>query len=172
MFWKIKRHYQQVKRKVGQRVKLKTAKARPPVVVIPVDRWNRVTERAVRFGMEMSDDITAVHVSTEHEDTKRLRKAWIEKVEKPARAAKSAVPQLAIIRSPYRQIYEPILRFVKKIEAEKKDRVVAVVIPELVEPHWYEKLLHNIRSIVLRALLFVKGDHRTVVIMTPWYLRE
>ena len=172
MFWKIKAHYQHVKRKIGQRVRLKTAKARPPVVIIPVDRWNRVTERAVRFGMEMSDDITAVHVSTEHEDTDRLREAWIEKVEKPARAAKSAVPQLAIIRSPYRQIYEPILRFVRKMETEKKDRVVAVVIPELVEPHWYEKLLHNIRSVVLRALLFFKGDHRTVVIMTPWYLRE
>ena len=58
------------------------------------------------------------------------------------------------------------------MEEEKKDRVVAVVIPELVEPHWYEKLLHNVRSMVLRALLFVKGDHRTVVIMTPWYLRD
>jgi hypothetical protein len=58
------------------------------------------------------------------------------------------------------------------VEKREKDRVVAVVIPELVEPHWYEKLLHNIRSVVLRALLFFKGDHRTVVIMTPWYLRE
>jgi amino acid transporter len=172
LFWSIKGHYQRVKRRIGQRVKLKTAKARPPVVIIPVDRWNRVTERAVRFGMEMSDEITAIHVSTEHEDTDRLREAWIEKVEKPARAAKSAVPQLAIIRSPYRQIYEPILRFVRKIEKREKDRVVAVVIPELVEPHWYEKLLHNIRSMVLRALLFFRGDYRTVVIMTPWYLRE
>ncbi|MGE5213669.1 MAG: APC family permease, partial [Nitrospirota bacterium] len=78
MFWRIKQHYQRVRRKVGQRVRLKTAKTRPPVVIIPVDTWNRVTERAVRFGMEMSDEITAVHVSTEHEDTKRLREAWIE----------------------------------------------------------------------------------------------
>jgi hypothetical protein len=61
---------------------------------------------------------------------------------------------------------------VRKVGKEEKDRVVAVVIPELIEPHWYEKLLHNIRSVVLRALLFLKGDYRTVVIMTPWYLRE
>jgi hypothetical protein len=69
-------------------------------------------------------------------------------------------------------LYEPILRFVRKVEKKEKDRVVAVVIPELVEPHWYERLLHNVRSVVLRALLFVKGDRRTVVIMTPWYVRE
>src|SRR5438034_6070 len=82
------------------------------------------------------------------------------------------VPRLQINHSPYRQIYEPILKFVQKKEQENKDRIIAVVIPELVEPHWYERLLHNIRGAGLRALLFLQGDRRTVVIMTPWYLRE
>jgi len=170
--WKIRGHYQSIAREVDQPVKLQTGKLRPPVVIIPIDTWNRVTERALRFGLEMSDDITALHVSSEENDNKGLREKWAEKVEKPARAAKSAVPRLEIIHSPYRQIYEPILKFVRKREKENPDRLIAVVIPELVEPHWYEYLLHNIHGAGLRALLFLQGDRRTIVITTPWYLRE
>ena len=172
LFWKIRRHYQCIAREVDQPVKLQTGKLRPPVVIIPIDTWNRVTERALRFGLEMSDDITALHVSSEENDNKGLREKWAEKVEKPARAAKSAVPRLEIIHSPYRQIYEPILKFVRKREKENPDRLIAVAIPELVEPHWYEYLLHNIHGAGLRALLFLQGDRRTIVITTPWYLRE
>jgi hypothetical protein len=131
-----------------------------------------VTEQALRFGLEMSDEIIALHVSSEENDDKSLPKTWAEKVEKPARAAKSAVPRLEIIHSPYRQIYEPILKFVRKTEKENPGRIIAVIIPELVEPHWYEYLLHNLHGAGLRALLFLKGDNRTVVITTPWYLRE
>jgi len=61
---------------------------------------------------------------------------------------------------------------VQKKEEENKDRIIAVVIPELVKPHWYEQLLHNIHGAGLRALLFLQGDRRTVVITTPWYLRD
>jgi hypothetical protein len=172
LFWKIKHHYECIAREIDQPVKLQTGKLRPPVVIIPIDTWNCVAERALRFGMEMSDEITALHVTTDEEDTESLRKAWADQVEQPARGAKTAVPRLEIVKSPYRQIYQPILKFVQKKEQENKDRLVAVVIPELVEPHWYEQLLHNIHGAGLRALLFLQGDRRTVVITTPWYLRE
>ena len=75
---------------------------------------------AVRFGLEMLDDIIALHVSTEKKDNKRLRAFRAEKVEKPARSTKSAVPRLEIIHSPYRRIYEPILDFVRKTEKETR----------------------------------------------------
>ena len=172
MFWKIKHHYEYVAQEIDRPVELQTAKLRPPLVIIPIDTWNRVAERALRFGMEMSDDITALHVTTDEEDSKNLRETWVEKVEKPARAAKSVVPQLEIIKSPYRQVYEPILKFVRKKEQENKDRLIAVVIPELVEAHWYEHLLHNLHGLGLRAMLFLQGEQRTVVVATPWYLRE
>ena len=172
LFWKTKHHYAWVGQQIGQKVKLKTTKLRPPIVVIPVQAWNRVAERALRLGMEMSDEIIALHVISEKEETKSLRETWAEKVDEPARAAKSAVPKLEIVESPYRQICEPILKFVRKLECEHKDRIIAVIIPELIEPHWYEKLLHNIHGATLRTLLFLQGDQRTVVITTPWYLRE
>jgi amino acid transporter len=172
LFWKIRHHYQWIAQEVDQVVELQTGNLRPPVVIIPIDTWNRVSERALRFGLEMSDDIIALHVTTEENDNKPLRELWAEKVEKPARSAKSAIPRLKIVYSPYRRIYEPILDFVRKTEKENKDRLIAVVIPELVEPHWYEYLLHNLHGMGLRALLFLEGERRTIVITTPWYLRE
>jgi hypothetical protein len=47
-----------------------------------------------------------------------------------------------------------------------------VIIPELVAPHWYSRVLHNSHAAAVRALLFLERDQRTVVITVPWYLSE
>ena len=46
-----------------------------------------------------------------------------------------------------------------------------VVVPELVAVRWYEYLLHNHRSTVLKAMLLLQGNRRIVVVNVPWYLR-
>lgn len=168
----INRRYKRVSLQVERPLELQCRELRPPAVIIPIDGWNRVAENAVRFGLFLSDDVTAVHVSSDKNEMDELMEIWAKKVEKPAKAADSTVPRLAVIYSPYRQIYQPILDFVNKVKKEKPDRIVAVIIPELIEPHWYEYLLHNMRAAGLRALLFLERDKRTVVITTPWYLRE
>ncbi|HJZ67685.1 MAG TPA: APC family permease [Blastocatellia bacterium] len=172
LFFKISAHYKLIAREVERAVKLKTAKAPPPAVIVPISGWNRVSERALRFATQISDDVTAVHVGSDKDENERLQKHWEEKVEKPARAANAPVPRLVVIYSPYRQLYQPLLDFVKKIEKDKPDQLVAVIIPELVEPHWYEYLLHNHRGKVLKALVFLEGEQRIVVISTPWYLKD
>ena len=100
------------------------------------------------------------------------KELWADKVEKPAKAANSSIPRLEIISSPYRKIHQPILDFVNKAKKEKPDRLIAVIIPQLVEPHWYQYLLHDWDASWLRTLLFLERDQRTVVISTPWYSRE
>jgi hypothetical protein len=172
LFQGIKRHYQRTAREVDQPVQLNTEDLQPPIVIIPIECWNRVAERAVRFGLQISDDVTAIHVRTEKGDDQRLRKLWAENVEEPARTAKSAVPSLETLYSPYRQIYQPILDFVNKTKRKNPDRTIAVVIPELVESNWYEYLLHIQHGAGLKALLYLKGEQSVVVINTPWYLHE
>ena len=172
LFQGIKRHYQRIAREVEQPCQLDLDDLQPPIVIIPIDCWNRVVERAVRFSLQISDDITAVHVRTEKGDDQQLRELWAENVEKPAKAAKSAVPRLEIIYSPYRQLYQPILDFVNKAKKKNPNRTLAVVIPELVEPHWYEYLLHIQHGAGLKALLYLKGEQGIIVINTPWYLHE
>ena len=169
LFWGIKRHYQKVAHELDRPTKLHALDLREPLIVIPIDGWNCLTEMALRFGLQMSDDVTAVHISTDASDDEKLRKNWTDNVEKVA-AGKCAMPRLEIIQSPYRKTYEPILKLVRKLQKENKDRLIAVVIPELVEPHWYEYLLHNLYGAILRGLLLLDGNRRTVVIMAPWQL--
>jgi hypothetical protein len=169
---KINQHYRRIENQVGQAVNLQAAKPAPPAVVIPIRRWDRVAERAVEFGMLLSNDITAVHGSGGPDDKQRLAQVWAEKVETPAKAAHSMVPRLQIIDSPYRRIHQPIIDFVNKMASEKPQQVIAVIIPELVEPHWYNYLLHNLYGVRLKARLFLNGDNRVVVISTPWRMRD
>lgn len=172
LLYQINRHYEKISREVERAVKLQATKLELPLVIIPVDGWNRVSERAVRFGLLLSDNITAVHVSTENDDPERLKRLWAERVEKPAKDADLPVARLEIISSPYRLIQQPILDFVSKMRQENQDRLIAVIIPELVEPHWYEYVLHTLHATWLRTLLFLQRDQRIIVISIPWYLRE
>lgn len=172
LFTKINHHYKKVSKLISEPLKLQTAKLKPPVVIIPIQGWDRVSEKAILFGLLLSDDVTAIYVSTNEEDEKELKEIWVEKVENPAKKKDYKIPKLEVINSPYRRISKPILNYVKKMKCEKPDRLIAVIIPELIEAHWYEYLLHNVHAARLRALLFLKRDQRTIVITTPWYLRE
>jgi hypothetical protein len=56
------------------------------------------------------------------------------------------------------------------VERQNPDRYVAVVVPEVVERHWFHYLLHGQRATALKLILYRKGDRRTIVINVPWYL--
>jgi amino acid transporter len=175
LFSQIKRHYQHVARQIKHPFKTSfiKVKLKSPIVIIPIEGWDQVFERALKIGMLVSEDITAVHISTEKDETKQpLRKTWEEMIVRAAIEANVPVPKLIVIQSPYRRINKPILDFIYKTKKENPDRVIAVVIPELVEPHWYEYLLHNIHAAELKSILFLAKDPQIVVIHSPWYLPD
>ena len=82
------------------------------------------------------------------------------------------VPHLRVMESPYRQIFRPILDFINDLAEKNPERHIAVLVPELVEGHWYHYLLHNQRAALLKGLLLVKGNRKINVINVPWYLAE
>jgi len=55
------------------------------------------------------------------------------------------VPELVVLPSPYRFIVKPLVDRILEMEKEYPDRMIAVVLPELVERHWLHYLLHNQR---------------------------
>ena len=77
-----------------------------------------------------------------------------------------------ILESPYRWVLTPILEFVLNLERENPTRQIALILPELVERHWYHYFLHNQRAQVLKAWLLTKGNRRIVLINVPWYLKD
>jgi hypothetical protein len=168
----IRRHYRMIENQVGHALQLETSTLQAPAVIVPILGWNRASAKAVQFAIFLSQDVTAVHISCGRNDEQRLRKEWAEKVETPAKAARIIVPRLVTIDSPYRRIHRPIIDFIGKTATEKPHQLIAVITPELAEPHWWGYLLHNLHAARLRAALFLRGDERVVVINTPWRLRD
>src|SRR5579863_996173 len=165
----IRRHYDHLLAATADPAPLDLRDLRPPLVVVPILRWSKIAKKAIRFALAVSPDVLAVHIASE-EDTDDLRKQWADLVEAPAKNAGLPQPPLVLLKSPYRFVLGPIVEYVHKLERENPDRQIAVLIPELVEAHWHNYLIHNQRAQWLKALLLIKGDRRIVVINVPWYL--
>jgi hypothetical protein len=165
----VHRHYEWVARQTAPEPNLLTGRPRPPFVVVPIETWNSVSQKALRFALTLSTDVQAVHVEYEGADGALMRD-WPKEVEQPVRACGLPPPELVVLRSPYRFVIHPILDHVLAVERKHRDRMIAVVIPEVVERRWYYYFLHNQRGKALAALLLIRGDRRIVIVNVPWYL--
>jgi amino acid transporter len=164
----VHHHYERVARETAPKEGFLSGPLRPPLVVVPVETWNTVSQKALRFALTLSHQVQVVHV--ECEGTDALIHDWAKELKQSASAASLPVPALVVLHSPYRFVIQPILDHVLAVERAHQDRMVAVVIPELVERRWYHYFLHNQRGELLAALLLVKGDRRIVIVNVPWYL--
>ena len=168
----VHRHYLRVSRETAEPNPLSTEALDPPLVIIPLDRWSRITEKGLRFALSMSQNIIAVHVETSDSDTKSICDDWENKVAAPLRAAGRPVPQLVNLKSPYRFVLSPVLDFILEKEKDSHTQQIAVLVPELVVKHWWENVLHNQRANLLKLMLLVKGNQNILVINIPWYLQR
>ncbi len=167
----VKRHYNRVERETSGADILPTDKLNSPIVIIPMEKWTKISQKAVRFGLTISDDVVAAHVDYDEDDC-GLAMKWKEYVEAPCLKAGLPIPRLEVIKSPYRLVITPIYKYILDTEKKYTDRKIALIIPTLVEAHWYQRILHNNRAKLLTALLFLRGNRRIVVINVPWYLDE
>jgi amino acid transporter len=167
----VRRHYQRIAQEVAAPGKLKLDNLKEPIVIVPIVDWSSIGANALRFAMTISDEVEVLHIESE-DDPKSLKRIWPSLVEEPAREGKLAVPRLTVLKSPYRFVVQPIVDHVLEIERNNPDRTIAVVLPELVEPRWYQYFLHNQRAKLLVADLLMKGSHRIVIVNVPWYLRK
>ena len=166
----VHRHYERVARetKVSE-VSLKPFQQQP-IAVVPVSSWNRASEAAVQFAYSLTQEVQILHVNCPDQKEDRAPDSWQQQLDKAAQQSGLTAPHLVSLSSPFRFITSPILNHVLKTEKEHTDRRIAVVVPELVTRRWYQYLLHNHRSTVLKALLLIQGNRRIVVINVPWYL--
>jgi amino acid transporter len=165
----VRTHYRSVATETSSSAPLDVGTLGPPIVVVPIEGWGKIAQRALQFALTLSPDIRAVHVATE-EETNALRDQWDKLVGEPLRLTGRTPPELVNLPSPYRMILKPILEYVLQIEKDNPDRQIAVIVPELVEKHWYHYPLHNQRAELLKALLLLHGSTRIVLINVPWYI--
>ena len=169
MMSSVKRHYKRVAGEVAIQHPMTVDNLVEPLVIVPLDRWTRISEKGLRFAMKLSDKVQAVHVDAE-EQCEGVQQSWRDNVEAPLRAAGREVPQLVLLSSPFRFVLMPLVDYVLQVEREHPDRQIAVLVPELVVRHFWQTPLHNQRAQLLKLLLLFRGNQRIIVINIPWYL--
>lgn len=165
----VKRHYAQVAEETKTDTPANLRDIKPLLVVLPVERWSRISHKALRFAWTLSSEIKVVHVDC-GEGTDSFAGRWHELVDVPVRKAGVPAPELVILKSPFRFVIKPIVDYALELEKANPHRQVAVLLGELVENRWYYAFLHNNRSEVLRALILSKSERRITVVNVPWYM--
>jgi amino acid transporter len=165
----VKHHYERVRREVAVDCPMRMDNLTQPLVIVPLDRWTRITEKGLRFALKISDQVQAVHVDAE-ECYDEIRQMWQRNVIAPMRESGKTVPDLILVSSPYRFVITPLVEYILQVEHDHPDRQIAVLVPELVVKHWWQTPLHNQRAQLLKLLLLVRGNQRIIVINIPWYL--
>jgi amino acid transporter len=168
----VRRHYHSVKLLTTCKEPVRAESlSQPPIAVIPIDRWSRITCQAIEFAARLSPEVIALHVElAEHSEL--LQENWERYVAQPFRAAGKEPPKLQMLPSPYRFVIIPIVQFILDLSKRDPARSIIVVIPELVEGEWYEYFLHNQRGRLLEWVLLVRGNERIFAVNAPWYAGE
>jgi len=166
----VRRYLARVELELFSKEPLDTTKCKPPVVVLPVQTWGKVTQRALQIALTISSDIHAVHVCRE-EQKEQLKDEWKRLVEEPARKAGMPVPKYVEMESPFRLVITPIVDYVLKIEAEHPSCQIVLLVPELIEQHWYHYFLQSNRAELLKGLMLLRGNDNVLIANMPWYLK-
>jgi amino acid transporter len=131
-------------------------------VIVPVSGVHRGTLEALNYARTLSTDVTAVHVSTDPEETAKIRAKW-DKWGDGLR--------LHVIESPYRLLLEPILDYIREVADKRQPReVITVVVPEFVPERSWQNLLHMQTAFLLRLGLL--GVRKIVITEVPYHVGE
>lgn len=164
IFKKIHSHYEDVREQlhlpveefVGQ---LKTT--RKNLVVVPVATPTRVVAETLKYASAIGGEVIAVHIGTDEEMISKVRQKW--------EALQSGIP-LVTIYSPYRLMIAPLIEYIVKLEKERPEDYVTVLIPEFEPKKWWHRLLHNQTGWILRTLLILREN--VVVATIPYHLKK
>jgi amino acid transporter len=157
----IGRHYAGVRDEISVTDGWK-ARRHTHTVVVMVGSVNKGTLQGIAYARSLAPDrLLAVSVVTDDDEAVQLAEQW----------AKHDVPvELHSIHSPYRNLTRPMLRFLDELDAEARDDIITVVIPEFVVNRWYLQILHNQTALALKARLLFRPN--TVVTSVPIHIGD
>lgn len=175
----VRKYYARLDAQLRDERQLNLRSREPPLVLVTTPGWNKPTDRALQFALRISPDILAVHftelggsAADEQEEEQALRQCWARDVEQPAARAGLRPPQLIRVKAPFRRMTGPLLQLIGEIQRTHRNRLIAVLLPEVVKRHWWQFLLHGHRMRRLQAALLRYGGSRIVVMIIPWHLEE
>ena len=131
-------------------------------VIVPISGIHRGVVGALQYAQSIaSDRVQAVYVDFEEEATANLKDKW---------ERWGAGIQLVVLPSPYRELTRPLLRHINRLARENANDFITVVLPEFIPAKWWQHILHNQSSLLLKgSLLFKRG---VIVTSVPYHLEH
>jgi len=131
------------------------------IVLIPIGGLQRAVVEALRYAETLSDDVRAIYVDVNPAQTEQLRKDW---------EAWGGRVTLVVLPSPFRSLMEPLLEYIEQASEEKANDYVTVILPEFVPARWWQHLLHNQTSLLIKGALLFRPN--IVVTSVPFHLSK
>ncbi|NLG98863.1 MAG: APC family permease [Chloroflexi bacterium] len=130
-------------------------------VILPIGGVHQGTLRALHFAHSLTNDVTAVYISMDEEESERIKAKW--------RMYGEGV-RLVVLDSPFRLLLEPLLEYIEAIyKARQHNEVIMVVVPQFVSYRWWTGPLHNQTAFMLRHALLLRPG--IVIIEVPYQVR-
>jgi amino acid transporter len=162
MFRSIHKHYVRVAKQLSTEGLVQLQEIQNTVVV-PVSGIHRGVITALQYAKSISTDgtVKAVYVDLDEDATNKLRQKW---------ERWGSGVELVVLQSPYRSLTRPLLRYIDRLRRGGSDDFVTVVLPEFVPARWWQQLLHNQSSLLLKGSLLFKKC--VVVVSVPYHLEH
>ncbi len=129
-------------------------------VVVLVASIDRRIVRALQYARSLkADSIEAIFVDVTSDKAEEMRRMWDE--------CDFGV-RLTVIDSPYREIIEPIRKYIHDLPRPTEDHVVTVILPEFVPEDLVDNILHDQTSFWIKRVLFFEPG--VIVTDVPYHL--
>ncbi|MEI7024240.1 APC family permease [Paenibacillus sp. y28] len=162
LFHRIRSHY----RNTADQLRIDLAKDKPVIkgstIVVPVAGITRVVLHSISYARSLTDNVVAVYVGFDEEDIRKMEQRWEEW---------NPGVRLITLRSRYRSILRPLYKFIETVEWKTAETDhITILIPQFITRYWWQNILHNQTSLLIRAYLFA---HKDIVIATvPFHMNK
>ena len=131
-------------------------------VIVPISGIHRGVVRALEYAKAIANEhVTALYINIDEEATNKLRGKWHQL---------GGGVELVVLASPYRSLVGPLIRYLDRRMKVHPDQMITVVLPEFIPSRWWQHLLHNQTSLMLKGALLFKPD--IVVTSVPYHLKN
>ncbi|HSH22988.1 MAG TPA: APC family permease [Acidimicrobiales bacterium] len=129
-------------------------------VVVLVGNVHQGVLAALTYAKSLSPDrLIALSVVSNSEESEALREQWEQY---------HLDMELDLRYSPYRELTQPVLKYLDELDATYENDIITVVVPEFVLSRWWEQLLHNQSALLLKGRLLFRRN--TVVTSVPFHI--
>lgn len=129
-------------------------------VIMPVSGVHQGTLEGLRYAKLLSDDVTAVHISIDPDETEKVQTKW---------KSWGEGTRLVILDSPFRLFIEPLLEYIEEITDNRQpNETITIVVPQFMPSKRWHYALHMRTADVLRQELLSK--HGVVVTDVPYHV--